>query len=301
MYVRAIVNPISGRRNAMPALQHLREILGAQGYELDITSTAGAGDAARLAAETPDRSRAVIAVGGDGTVRETAEGLIDRNVPLAVYPNGTENIIARELGVRPDAERLAQTIINGEKQPCDVGICNGRQFLIMLGVGFDAEVVHRLAAARAGHISYLNYLIPFWKTMLEHRYPDVTVHVDGEKVFTGKAMVFAGIMPRYALGLRLLSRARMDDGLLDVCIMPCVSKLGLVCHSIRALFRRHLRHPAVKYRQCKTLRIEAGPPDATPVQMDGDPAGTLPIECSLKPGALSFLLPPGPDEGRNRR
>ena len=78
-------------------------------------------------------------------------------VPLAILPLGTENLLAKYLQIPPDPERVADLICAGRTVPLDAGRANGRIFLLMVGCGFDAEVVRRLHAAREGHISHLDY------------------------------------------------------------------------------------------------------------------------------------------------
>jgi diacylglycerol kinase (ATP) len=305
MLVRAIVNPIAGRRANHDRLPRLAAALRAHGGELEVFPTRGPGDATRLAAETPADARAVLVRGGDGTVREAIDGLVGRPVPLIVLPAGTENIVARHFGFTNSVDAVVRTILHGQPTPQDVGVINGKPFFIVVGVGFDAEIVHQLAQSRRGHISYLTYVRPIWQTFWRHRFPPVRVYVDDRQVFEGPALAFVGNLPRYAIGLRLLAQARSDDGLLDVCILPCAGRATLLGHALRTLGRAHVGHAGVQYYQTRSVRIEAAGPSEVPVEIDGDPGGHLPIDCSILPSAVQLLLPPpesaaGSTESRSR-
>jgi YegS/Rv2252/BmrU family lipid kinase len=290
MKVRAIVNPISGRRSLAAVVKRLSERLLRHGVSLEVTPTTKAGDATRLAAEASRAdTRAIVAVGGDGTVREVVEGLIGGSVPLAVLPGGTENVLAKHFGFRVDADELARTILRGEEEAYDVGVCGDRRFILMVGAGFDADVVRALSEARKGHISYWSYVRPFWNTFCRHGFPVLKVEVDGRAVYEGRAMVWAGIIPRYSMGMRILHRARTDDGLLDVCILPCASRTRLTVYGALLMARRAPRHARAQYHQCRHVRVTSDVP--VNIQIDGDPAGTLPVECGILDRGLRLLRP----------
>lgn len=288
----AIINPISGRRDMRPLLERLAQQLKTGGCDLEIKPTRGPGDAARLSAAAPDDCRAVIAAGGDGTCREVAEGLIGRDLPMVAAPGGTENLVAKHFGYRARAAALAATILHGQPTPCDVGIANDRKFLLLLGVGFDAQAVHCLASARRGHITHLSWVGPIAHTLMTHRFPPVRVVADGNCLHEGGGLVFVGVIPRYAVGLRILPHAVCDDGLLDVCILPCRSRFQLIGYALRTALRRLDRHPNVIYKRCRTVRVESASGCDVPAQLDGDPAGRLPVDCSIIPRAVRFLVPP---------
>jgi diacylglycerol kinase (ATP) len=286
--VHAVINPVAGRRNLAPAVRRIREGLRAAGVHLVCRITRDPGDATRFAAEVPDHARALLIAGGDGTVREVIDGVVGRVVPLLILPNGTENIVAKYFGMSGDPAAVVDRILSGVSRAVDIGVINGCRFLTCCGIGFDAEAVSRLHATRQGHITHFDYFWPLWRTFWAHPFPVFRVEVDGRLLFEGSGLAIAGVLPRYALGLRVLARARRDDGLLDVCVYPCASRAGLIRHSLRTLMQRHIRVGGALYAQCRTLRVSADAP--VPVQMDGDIAGSLPARCSVIPAGCRFLL-----------
>lgn len=231
---------------------------------------------------------AVVVVGGDGTTREVAGALAGRSIPLVPVPGGTENIVARAYGISADPEAVFRAVLDGPRRPCDLGLINGRiPFLIALGLGVDAEVCAALASRRQGHISKLHYFWPCVQTFLRYGFPVLHVEIDGVEAFHGAGQVFVGIMPHFGGGVRILENAVCDDGLLDVCILPCSSRWGLV-HSVAAvLSRRHTARRGCIYRQCNRLRVESA--CAVKMQTDGDPIGLLPAEVEIRCRALTLV------------
>lgn len=290
--VLAIVNPISGRRNMAPVVRTIGRLLEKAGSTLHAEATTRAGEASELAAAAADRFDAVLVVGGDGTVCEVVNGLIERPLPIVILRTGTENLLAHELNMPVDPAEVARTLLTGESFPCDVGEANGRRFLAVCGVGFDAEVVARLTRIRRGHITHADYFWPIWRTFWGHRFPHLEVEADGEAVFSGQGMAFVGIISRYSLGMRLLGSARYDDGLLDLCVLPCKGRWELIDHAARVVRGVHRDRTGVVYRQVREVRITSGQ-EAVPVEIDGDVGGHLPIHCTVAPGAARFLRLPG--------
>jgi YegS/Rv2252/BmrU family lipid kinase len=293
-----ILNPVSGARQQRAALSKLQRRLRAVGVETEIRPTEAAGQARCLAAEAAKEADAVLAAGGDGTIREVCEGLVGTNVPLLVWPHGTENLVAKSLGFRAKADLIVSALQRGRCVDLDVGVANGRVFLVLSGCAFDAECTIRLARLRTGHITHLSYFWPIWRTFWEHKFPYLDITIDGNRFFEGHGMVFVGNMARYSIGLPVVRDARPDDGLLDVIVFPTRSRLKLLAHSIRAIFAAHIGRGGVAYQRGRSIRIDSPTPAA--VQLDGDPAGTLPVDFEVRPKALRVMLPAIPPPKRTR-
>lgn len=290
-HVYAIVNPVSGRRGIPARLHRLADILRHFGCRLDVDYTTGAGHATLLAKSRPDSADAVLAVGGDGTLNEVVNGMIGQATPVLAWGTGTKNLVAGELRMPTDAIDVARTLLTGETRACDVGVVNGRRFIANVGVGFDAECVHNLSRRRRGHITQGDYFWPVWRTFWSHRFPLLRVEVDGLCVFQGRGMVVVGNLQRYGWGARLLPLARYDDGLLDVCVVPCSSRLGMLAQLARIAAERHIGAGGVIYCHARGVSIRS--PHRVRTQVDGDAAGDLPVTISVEAGAWSVLSPLG--------
>jgi len=287
--VHLVINPHSGYGGQRLMLGDLHAELRRAGLEVVEYTTRGPQDATRYAATIAGPGQAVIVWGGDGTVNEVANGLAGANVPIVACPAGTENLLAKELRMPGDPFNIVRVLRSGLVSDCDVGVINGQNFLLIIGIGFDGEVVRRLAAVRTGHISHLTYFWPLWRTFWEHDFPRMRISADGEKVFDDYGLAFVGNISRYAVGLRICRDARYDDGFLDLVVFPCREQAGLMWHAAWTLLRMHpLRGNAV-YRRCRSIRIETDPP--TPCQVDGDAGPNTPLDISLAPWRVKLIVP----------
>jgi len=272
-------------------VEKLRDALNLRGVQLDVLHTEAPTDASRIASLTPPDTHAVISAGGDGTLREVVSGMIGKSVPIVVLPSGTENVLAKHFGYRRSVRKIVQTLERGTEEMYDVGVCGKQKFILLVGVGFDADVVHRLHRKRSGHITHLSWTGPILSGFLHHRFPEVIVEVDGHQVFRGRGMIWVGNIPRYSLGMRILHEARTDDGLLDVRILPCQSRWRLVRYGLTLLLRGKIRRAEAQYHQCRRVRVYSPHDEPVPVQIDGDYGGTLPIDCSIIERGVRFLKP----------
>ncbi len=245
----------------------------------------------------------LVAAGGDGTVSD----LINRfpDLPLTILPLGTENLLARHLGIPCDGRFVAELIAQGTTRRIDLGLLNGRRFALMVSAGFDADVVHRVHANRRGNIRKVNYIQPFLDTLRTYRYPKLRVTVDGEgpppagrssrwrsKALDGTLfgrLVFVANLPEYALGLPIAGSAADGDGLLDLRIFERPSAFQMFRYLYNVALRRHETLADVTVARVRSVRLESRLP--VPLQCDGDPAGFTPAEISVLPGALTLFVP----------
>ncbi|MBN1491427.1 MAG: NAD(+)/NADH kinase, partial [Phycisphaerae bacterium] len=194
-----VVNPAAGGGRIGPLVTAVARRLRQAGGQAHVLATSGPGEATGLARRAAGTADLVVAVGGDGTAREVAEGCRGSGTPIAILPAGTENILGKYFGYAATAEGLWRCICEGVGHRFDMGQVNGQPFLIVAGAGFDAEVVRQLSLARKGHIDRLAYALPIWRTFWEYRFEPISVAVDGETVFAGRGIVLVGNIHRYCL------------------------------------------------------------------------------------------------------
>jgi len=185
--------------------------------------------------------------------------------------------------------KILDVLRTGQVVDCDIGIANGRNFLLIIGVGFDGEVVRRLSSSRTGHISHLSYFWPIWRTFWEHDFPRMRIVADGEEIFDDFGLAFIGNISRYAVGLRICRDAVFDDGLLDLVVFSCRQQTHLVLHAAWTLLRRHPLKGNVTYRRFRSVRIETDPPVVC--QVDGDLGPMTPLEVSVSKARIKLLIP----------
>ncbi|MFO0919854.1 MAG: diacylglycerol kinase family protein [Planctomycetaceae bacterium] len=232
--------------------------------------------------------RCLVAAGGDGTVGD----LITRypGVPLAVFPMGTENLLAKFLKVPRSGEQLADLIVDGETRRLDLAQVGERRFCLMASVGFDAEIVREVHAARRGNIRRWQYVGPIWRAWWRSmQMPRLRIFCDDEpQPITGRSM-FVINQPAYALRFQIAPTANGLDGLLDLRIYDWSSRWELLWLAWNAWRGGWERLPQVTSRTARRLRVDSDRP--VPLQIDGDPLGETPVEIATVPDALAVYAP----------
>ncbi len=269
-------------------------ILGAMrglGYRVDERETEGVGDATRLAREAVAGGYDLVcAIGGDGTVNETLNGLAGTEVPLAIVPTGTVNVLAMELGIPfepPDAVRLLQT---GNVSWIDLGLAGERHFALMAGVGMDAAAVASLNPVMKKAFKEAAFAVQGFANFLTKDDPLIRV-ASAERTVEGYFAVF-GNSSNYAGGFGITPLADMRDGLLDVCVLKDKSFLSTIWYWTAALLNAHISHSKVEYFRTESAEVTTVDDDKEVlVQTDGEVAGCLPLTCRVVPRALRVIVP----------
>ena len=229
----------------------------------------------------------VLAAGGDGTIGDVVNRF--PGVPLATLPLGTENLLAKYLGIQPSGVQVAELIANGSRRTLDLGQLNGRRFTLMASCGFDAAVLQRAHATRRGNIHKWDYLPPIWHAFRKYEHPPVRVFVNDEPQPRIARLLLAFNLPRYAYGIPFAPQATAEDGELDLCLFERGSTFQMVRYLGHVLAGRHQLLPDVTCLRASRVRIEADV--AVPWQMDGDPAGFTPVTLEVLPAALAVFAP----------
>lgn len=292
-YIAYIVNPKAGATCSRLMGRQFEQYLINKGHKIKVSLTTSLADACEVAtdAAVDYHCAMVVAVGGDGTIREVAHGLEGSDKPLLIVPSGTENLLANELGFDEKLKTLIKTFEAGYIRPLDLGSVNGKCFTSIAGFGFDGQVVRRVSEQRQGHINYFDYFWPLWRTFWEYKFEPMKVKVDGEEIFNGRGLVFVGNISRYAVGLQILHYADFSDGLLDVCVYKCASRTHLVKHSIMTVLKKQAGSSDVIYRQGKEISVSSN--SSIDTEIDGDPGPALPVRIKVIPQAVNCIVPEG--------
>jgi len=302
MRIVVLFNPIAGSGRAAAAAADVAAALEAEGHTavpVETSLSAGAGGA------FPGPADAIIVVGGDGTVRMAAERAMKEAAPIYQFPFGTENLFAREFSMRRDLALLLRSVEAFRVIDMDVGritafapsgsageIRVSDIFLMMISIGFDAEVIHDLAAHRSGAITHLSYIAPIARQFMRWRPADVSITVDGAPLEArGPGITVIANARQYAFRLDPVPHASISDGLVHVVHIPIRSRWAIPIAALRTRLRRHLRGRDVSHASGGSVALEYPSPQR--IQIDGDafaqPASR--IEVSVSPGALRVLLP----------
>lgn len=286
-----IVNPKAGQAKPENALPHLRELLSAWTSDLTIHTTDARGAGERIARGIgPGEFDGIVAAGGDGTINEVLNGLAD-HTPLGILPLGTANVLARELKIPVDDLPAACAIIRDcPPRPIDLGLCSGRRFSLMAGIGFDAESVREVPPNVKDLIGAPAYVLGALRAFSQLSHPmRYRLRVDGRRRVARGMMLVAANAASYAGPFRIATEAAIDDGCLDLCLFRERTRLELIGQLALVLLGRQRDDPHFTYQRARTIRVECRPPAS--VQLDGDYFGRTPVEISILPSAIRVCRP----------
>ncbi len=298
MRYHIVVNPVAGRRTAVPLAERISAGLDAAGVETSVYVTSQAGNATdHLNGLERDACDRVVVVGGDGTLHEVVnsrpEGL---PWPVGIVPMGTANLVGRELHMPLDrkAPLLTKRLLGSEPWPVDllkIAHADGQEerAIANVGVGLDAEIVQAIARLRAGSSgsgSYASWIRPIWGTVQTFRFPRLRVTIDGRRTYNAAACVVQNAY-NYGGVFRLSPHAALDSGRLDVTLIRARTKRDLIRVLLGALTRRVQRFNDVKIVRGTHVALRCG--RSVHLQADGDPAGTTDAEIEVLPKAVELL------------
>lgn len=268
---------------------------------------------ARAASAALKSTPFIVAAGGDGTVNAVVNGMMEASVKsggncalsaqtaLGILPMGTGNVFAYNMGIPSFWRDACRVIEANQRRRIDLGRAvllsyngekSGRErfFLLMAGIGFDAKVMEDTSLRLKYVLRDFAYVLSSLQNAVTYRGTKVTLKLDGKTVYSDQAwMVMVGNAASYAWDIRFTAKARLDDGVLDVCLMPYANKLMSVQQVMQLLMGQHIERGSAKYWQMHRLQVHSEP--AVPVQLDGDEWSTTPLELEVHPGALDVLAP----------
>jgi YegS/Rv2252/BmrU family lipid kinase len=232
----------------------------------------------------------VFVCGGDGTVMAAATALSGTDVPMAILPLGTGNLLARNLDLPLDDEPAALRIgVHGATREIDVGAIEGKRFVVMAGLGFDAAIMRDAPEKLKKTVGWPAYIVSGAKHMRGRRI-SVTITIDGgEPIERHVRTVLVGNVGKLQGGLLLLPNARPDDGVLDIAVLAPRNALDWARLTGRVLRRKDVPDRRMERFQGKHVVIEASRPQ--PRQLDGDlieDGQTMDIE--IEAGALAVRV-----------
>ena len=297
MHLLILWNATAGGRRARKYQQLIQNTLQQQHIRYDMRVTDYAGHAQNLVAST-DLSAydAIIAAGGDGTVFEVLNGLMqhtrEQRKPLGILPLGTGNAFVKDLGLKPfDWRTNLHNIISGQTRRVDVAQvhCDDATFyfLNILGLGFVVDVGQ--SASKLKYLGQSAYtLATLWQTLKLKTQP-VRLTLDG--VQQDEELVFLEVAnSRYTGSTFLIAPdARIDDGLLDLVLLKRISRRRLLRLFPSIYDGSHVSYPEIVTCQAKKILIETHQPMA--LMPDGEFHGQTPIQIHCLPGEIEILAP----------
>ena len=290
MQTKIIVNPVAGQGTSLDLLPKVKKCLDAEGIKYSIVRTSFPGHATQLAEELETRDTKMVAMGGDGTVREVLNGIRLPTTPVGVIPAGMGNDFARSLGIPRKASRAAHLLVDHGTKKVDLGAERGKFFNVM-GAGFPSHVVERINRYKkmplSGPLTYLLGLLRSVTNLENYRF---LLELDGVARTLKANAIFVTNSIYTAGGLKLVPQAKMDDGLLDIVIVSGAGKMELLLALRRAYRGDHVDHPKIEFLKAEKVRIDS---ETELIKMfDGELEGTTPAELEIIPETRTIIVPP---------
>jgi diacylglycerol kinase (ATP) len=292
-----IVNPTAGRGRRMPQLDEARRIFRQAGVETELQETTAPGEATILARRAVEASRQLaIVVGGDGTVNEAVNGLACSQVPMAVLPSGTANVLAKELGLPWNLPRAAERIARAPYRRIALGLAipekssgEPRYFLSLAGAGADGALVSAVRPEiklKAGILAYWQegfrqlsrYEFPLFRTMM----------ADGP---IDASLVVVGRTKHYGGPFKITTEADLMRPEFELAFVTTRSAWRYIAYLPLLLAGRLRGARYVRFFKASSLHCASTTSSQVLIQVDGEPAGCLPVDFRIVPDALTIAIP----------
>lgn len=296
---KIIVNPAAGMKIFQKRAERIVETLGADGTfeRADRVRTSGPGDAYRAARDMGDGLFDIVfAAGGDGTVFEVVNGLIDggHKTPLAILPTGTSNVFANYLKIPQGVREYRDMVRGGLVAAADVGQAGSRHFLGSLSAGLLTDISYKAPIKNKNIMGQLAYLVEAVQTVKLPEIRPMAVRMSSkDMVIEEEALLFIITnSPNVGIFSNLAPQASISDGLLDVFVICKQSLSDFASLLLQFVKGTHAGNPSVRYFQTGELTIESLGGEPVTLDIDGEKGDALPVTVKAVPRMISLIVPP---------
>jgi YegS/Rv2252/BmrU family lipid kinase len=274
-------------------------VLNAHGVPVDSIATTGPGHAGEIARQEVDRGAdRILVAGGDGTINEVVNGMAFSSVPLGVLPAGTANVLACELGIGKSMERAALALSEAVTERVALGSVSAgvddakRYFLLMAGVGLDADIVYNLNARMKETFGKVAYWIGGF-SKIGRRIPEFTVEADGREFRASFALLSR--VRNYGGDLEIAPTISLLDDEFEMVLFEGESSLGFLKYMLGVVARQQQSMRGITILRTRQASFSAAEGSGEPIhlQVDGEYVGATPARVEIVPTALTLLVPPG--------
>lgn len=310
MRIKVIVNPNAGKRTIQRQLERImgKLLLDGIAAEINITRTTGRGHAAETAAAlAPGEYDLIIVCGGDGTVNEVINGLMQGGgrIPIAILAAGTSNDFAFSMGLPDEAEAFCRMVEGGRYEDVDIGCANGRYFINVAAFGMFTAVAHTTDQEQKNLLGKLAYYLQVIKDAPQELAASIPLTIESEEYTAEGNYHVCLVANSMSVGSmrRLMSRAEVNDGKFDVLLMK-KKKLLPTQEQLAALQPAELleriknsipnKDPVFVYFQTSRVSFSSPEGDSVSTDLDGEALGGLPLTVEVSPRALRLLIPNNP-------
>jgi YegS/Rv2252/BmrU family lipid kinase len=289
-----VVNPHGGKRRGLAVLEQVQPVFTAAGAELEVRVTERSGHAQEIARSTNlDGYAGLCLIGGDGTVHEVVNGLLQREmppvVPLGIIPAGTGNTVHQHLHGQVGPQEAALQILTGSIDSLDVvRVTLASQVLFCMNIiGWGAVVDINRTAEKLRRFGPPRYATAALWHIFRARRRRARLILDGQVHDDDFLFLIACNTKFTGANMKVAPRAEMDDGLLDIVMVRRASRLQMLKLFTRVLDGSHVSLPYVEYHQVRSFTLESAGLEM--LNLDGEMKGNTPVTAEVLPAALRVL------------
>jgi diacylglycerol kinase (ATP) len=295
--IHIIINPAAGRME--PILPVINAVMKDTGMDWEVLVTKDAKDAQEFAKDAVKKEVDIVAVyGGDGTLMEVISGLMGSDIPLAILPGGSANILAKELNIPVNLKEACELICGPHDiGSIDVGQFNKKYFSLRLGLGFEADMVTCADRGVKNKIGMFAYWFSTVTALGKIKEATYHIKVDGEEhKVRGFTCIIANAGNVGFGELSLDKNIDIHDGLLDILVVRKIS-LSLMAHLFATILKqkRAERWELVAHWQGRDISVTATPKQT--IQCDGELLAKMPIHAKVIPAAIKVIVPKPQEKG----
>ncbi len=286
-----IINPTAGSGKAKAYESYIKKYMDPTNLKYKVLFTTRPKEATQMVKNNPDYN-ICIGVGGDGTVLEVANGILQRGSGiLGIIPAGTGNDFSKSIFTTSDLGSIFDKIINKKTKMIDIGQVDGTYFLNIASLGFDAEVVRHTDKIKKIIKGKTAYILGVLTSLLVYRSKSINIEVDGISFRKKATLIAIGNGAYYGGGMQIIPMARVDDGKLDICIIKNISNLRILL-----LFPSIFKGGHIKYEKYvefhKGQRVSVKVEEEIYLNIDGEisPIKDRVIDFTIVPEKLEIIF-----------
>ena len=283
-----IINPISGNRNRSSIQQQIEKRLPNYVSDYEILYTEGPSHATDIARDAVlKKVDAVIAIGGDGTVNETASGLLHSDTLLGIIPTGSGNGLSRHLKIPTNIGRALKTLQNSAPFKMDVCTVNDIPFYNVAGIGYDAKVAHDFAEKSSrGFATYVNSVFSLWASYKPKKYK---ITIDGNSIKTKALLVSFANGSQFGNNFHIAPGAEIDDGLMDIAVVQKFPDVVIPLFAYQVLNKKIDQSKYADLFKASEVFVKQ---KSSKIHLDGEPFKLgKKLHFKVMPRALNILAP----------
>ena len=281
-----VANPGAGHKKIEEVLRELVDFASSKDYDYDVFLTAKNRNALKTVKENFEEEHSdLVVLGGDGTLNEAINGLtFDR--PVGIVPCGSANDFCKNIKVGQTIEQQIQTAIAGKKMQIDLGLCNERKFINGVGIGFDGQIVADIAKSTRNLRGPFKYYYHVLRILASYQSKETGYHFNDVNETKKLLLLTVANGTTFGDGFKLNPSAKIDDGLLDVCVIEKINPFLRFWNIPRLKSGSHVRLKKVNVYQTTEIKVDEQP--LLNAHIDGELLGHPPFHIKVLPKALTI-------------